>query len=121
MIVVNPIVAKNNTIVTLHLDNEEYGSERFAPCGELHGDDASGLHWVAPHAITCQDGLHKLNVLLSMFLEHDVWHQDDGSAVIDENPRDWPSVDVASIEHGFRCWLNSSGFLNTTSIGARCI
>jgi hypothetical protein len=32
----NPIVAKNNTIVTLHLDDEECGSERLAPYGELH-------------------------------------------------------------------------------------
>jgi hypothetical protein len=29
----NPIAAKNNTIVTLHLDDEEYGSEQLAPYG----------------------------------------------------------------------------------------
>jgi hypothetical protein len=45
---VNPIAAKNNTIVTLHLDDEESGSKRFAPNGELNGDDTSSLHQVAP-------------------------------------------------------------------------
>jgi hypothetical protein len=48
MIAVNPITAKNNTIVILHLDNEECDSKRLAPNGELHGDDASSLHRVAP-------------------------------------------------------------------------
>jgi hypothetical protein len=48
MIAVNPFTAKNNTIVTLHLDNEECDSKRLAPNGELHGDDASSLHRVAP-------------------------------------------------------------------------
>jgi hypothetical protein len=33
MIGVNPIVAKYNTIVTLHLDNEEPSSERLASYG----------------------------------------------------------------------------------------
>jgi hypothetical protein len=51
MIGMNPITVKNNTIVTLHLDDEELGSERLAPYGELHGDDTSGLHRVAPHAV----------------------------------------------------------------------
>jgi hypothetical protein len=46
----NPIAAKNNIVVTLHLDDEERGSERLAPYGELHGDDTPGLHRVAPHA-----------------------------------------------------------------------
>jgi hypothetical protein len=32
----------------LHLDDEERGSERLTPYGELHGDDTSGLHQVAP-------------------------------------------------------------------------
>jgi hypothetical protein len=48
MIGMNPIVAKNNTIVTLHLDDEECGSKRLAPNGELRGDDTSSLHQVAP-------------------------------------------------------------------------
>jgi hypothetical protein len=45
MIGVNPITAKNNSIATLHLD-------------ELHGDDTSSLHRVAPHAIKCQVSIH---------------------------------------------------------------
>jgi hypothetical protein len=48
MIGVNPIVTQNNTIVTLHLDDEEYSNEQLAPYDELHGDDASSLHRVAP-------------------------------------------------------------------------
>jgi hypothetical protein len=48
MIDVNLIADKNNTIVTLHLDNEECGSKRLAPNGELYGDDTSSLHRVAP-------------------------------------------------------------------------
>jgi hypothetical protein len=48
MIGVNPIVAKNDTIVTLHLDNEERDSERLAPYGELYGDDTLALHRVTP-------------------------------------------------------------------------
>jgi hypothetical protein len=31
----NPIVTKNNTTVTLHLNDEKYDSERLAPYGEL--------------------------------------------------------------------------------------
>jgi hypothetical protein len=42
------IIAKNNAIVTLHLDYEECGSERLAPYGELHGDDTPGFQQVAP-------------------------------------------------------------------------
>jgi hypothetical protein len=45
---VNPITAKNDTIITLHVDDKECGSERLAPYDELHGDDTPGLHRVAP-------------------------------------------------------------------------
>jgi hypothetical protein len=38
MIDVNPITIKNNTIVTLHLDDEERSSDQLAPYSELHGD-----------------------------------------------------------------------------------
>jgi hypothetical protein len=48
MIGMNLIVVKNNTIFTLYLDSEECGSERLASYGELHGDDISSLHRVAP-------------------------------------------------------------------------
>jgi hypothetical protein len=58
----NLIVAKNNTIVTLHLDDEECDIKRLAPYGELHGDVAPSLHCIAPHAIKCHVGLHKLVV-----------------------------------------------------------
>jgi hypothetical protein len=95
-IFMNSIVAKNNTIVTLHLDDEERGSERLAPYGEIHGDDTSGLHRVAPHPVKHQVGLHELIVLPSKFLEDGVQHQVDGSAAVDEHPGDWIPVDVAS-------------------------
>jgi hypothetical protein len=96
MIDVNPITAKNNTIVTLHLDDEECGCERLAPNGELHGDDASSLHQVAAHAVKRRVGFHKLIVLPSKILRDGVWHQVDGSAAINEPPRDRPSSDVTS-------------------------
>jgi hypothetical protein len=51
MIGVNLIIFKNNTIVILHLDNEERGSKRLASYGELHGDDTLGFHRVAPHTV----------------------------------------------------------------------
>jgi hypothetical protein len=94
MIDMNPITAKNNTIVTLHLDDEECGSERLAPYGELHGDDTPGLHRVAPHVVKRQVGLHELIVLPSKLLEDRIRHQVDGSATIDKHPRDWLPVDV---------------------------
>jgi hypothetical protein len=72
MIDMNPITAKDNTIVTLHLDDEECSSKRFAPYGELHRDDASSLHRVALHAIKRQVGLHEVVALPSKLLEDGV-------------------------------------------------
>jgi hypothetical protein len=69
---VNLIAAKNNTIVTLHLDDEECSSKRLAPNGELHGDDTSSLHRVALHAVKRRVGLHKLVVLPSKLLDDGV-------------------------------------------------
>jgi hypothetical protein len=92
MIGVNPIMAKNNTIVTLHLDNEECGSERLAPYGELHRDDTPGLHRVA---LKHQVSLHELIILPSKLLEDGVRHQVAGSAAVDEHPREWLLIDVA--------------------------
>jgi hypothetical protein len=85
---VNPNMAKNNTIVTLHLDDEEHGSERLAPYGELHGDDTPGFHRVAAHIVKRQVGLHELVILPSKLLEDGVQHQVDGSTAIDEHPGD---------------------------------
>jgi hypothetical protein len=47
MIGMNLVTIKNNTIVTLHLDDEECGSKRLPPYGYLHRDDASSLHRIA--------------------------------------------------------------------------
>jgi hypothetical protein len=80
----------------LHLDDEERSSERFAPHGELHGDDTLGLHRVAPHAIKHQVDLHELIVFPSELLEDRLQHQVDGKATVDEHPRDWLPVDVTS-------------------------
>jgi hypothetical protein len=44
MIGVNLVTTKNNTVVILHLDDEECDSEQLASYGELHGDGASSLH-----------------------------------------------------------------------------
>jgi hypothetical protein len=92
---VNPFASKNNAIVTLHLNDEECDSERLTPHGELHGDDVSGLHQVAPHTVKHQVGLHELVVLPSKLLEYGLWHKVDGSAAVDEHPRDRLSIDVA--------------------------
>jgi hypothetical protein len=94
MIGMNPIVAKNNTIVTLHLNDEECGNERLAPYGELHGYDTPGFHQVASHAVKCQVGVHELVVFPSKLIEDGVWHRVDGSAAITEHPRDHLHVDV---------------------------
>jgi hypothetical protein len=48
---VDSITAKNNTIVTLHLDDKERGSERLALYDELHGDDTPSFHRVAPRPL----------------------------------------------------------------------
>jgi hypothetical protein len=96
MIGMNPITTKNNTIVTLHLNDEECGSKRFAPYGGLHRDDASSLHQDAPNAIKHQDGLHELVILPSKPLKDGVWHQVDGNTAIDEHPGDRPSNDMTS-------------------------
>jgi hypothetical protein len=91
----NPITAKNNAIVTLHLDNKEYHI-RLAPYGELLGDDTPGFHWVAPHAVKRQVGLHKLIIHPYKLLEDRVRHQVDGNAAINEHTEDRPSIDVTS-------------------------
>jgi hypothetical protein len=96
MIGMNLITTKNNTTVTLHLDDEECGSKRLAPYGELHRDDTSSLHRVAPHVVKCQVGLYKLVILLSKLLEDGVRHQVDGSVIINEHPGDRSSVDMTS-------------------------
>jgi hypothetical protein len=91
----NPITAKNNTIVTLHLDDKERGSEQLAPYGELQADDTPSFHGVTPpHAIKSQVGLHELVILPSNLLEDRVQHQVDGTTAIDEHPRDHLHVDV---------------------------
>jgi hypothetical protein len=93
----NPITTKNNTIVTLHLDDEERGSERLALYGEIHGNGTPSLHQVAPpHAVKCKVSLHEFVVLPSKLHEDGVQHQVDSSATVDEHPGDWLLIDVAS-------------------------
>jgi hypothetical protein len=95
MIGVNPIAAKNNTIVTLHLDDEERSCERLAPYGKRHGDDASSLHR-SPHVVKHQVVLHKLIVFPLKLLQEGVQNQVDGSAADDEHLGDRPFIDVTS-------------------------
>jgi hypothetical protein len=85
----NTIAAKNDAIVTLHLNDKEHGSERLAPYGELHGDDTPGFHRVALHIVKCHVGLHELIVPPSRLLEDGVRHLVDGSATIDKHPGDF--------------------------------
>jgi hypothetical protein len=70
----NPIVAKNNTIVTMHLDDEECGSKRLVPNDEFHGDDTSSLHQVAPTPLSVWLVFISLSTSCSGFLktEHDI-------------------------------------------------
>jgi hypothetical protein len=91
----NLITTKNNTVVTLHLDDKERGRKQLAPYNELHGDNTLGLHLVGPHAVKRKVGLHKLVVLPSKLLEDIIQDQIDDSAAIDEHPRDQLPVDVA--------------------------
>jgi hypothetical protein len=90
----NAIAAKNNTIITLHLDDEECGSKPFAPYGELHGDDTPCLHRLVPHVVKHQIGLHELIVLPSKLPENGVQHHIDGSAAVDEHLGDGFPIDV---------------------------
>jgi hypothetical protein len=92
----NPIVAKNNIVVTLHLDDEERCSGRLPPYGELHGDDTPCFHRVAPHAVKHQVGLHELIILPSKLPKDGVRHQVDDSATVDEHPGDRLPIDVTS-------------------------
>jgi hypothetical protein len=92
---INPIVAKNNAIVTLHLNDKECGIERLAPHSELHGDDTPSFDRVAPHAIKRQVGLYEPIILPSKLLEDGVRHQVDDSAAINKYHGDWLPINVA--------------------------
>jgi hypothetical protein len=69
MIGVNAIMTKNNTIVTLHLDDEERGRERLAPYGELQGDDTPSFHRVAPMPLSVRLVFTSSSSFLSSFLK----------------------------------------------------
>jgi hypothetical protein len=71
---VNPIVIKNNTIVSLHIDDEECSSEQLAPYGQLHGDDTLGFHWVAPMSLSVRFVFTSSSSSLPSFLkmEYDI-------------------------------------------------
>jgi hypothetical protein len=93
----NSIAAKNNTIIALHFDDEEHGSERLAPYDELHGDDTPVLHRATPpppHAVKRQVGLHEFIVLPSKLTGDRVRHQIDGNTAVDEHPGDGLPIDV---------------------------
>jgi hypothetical protein len=114
---VNLMVTKNNTIVTLHFNDKERGSERLSPHDELHGDDTSGLHRIAPHAVQQQGCLHELVILPSKLLEHGVRHQVDGISAIDEHP--WPLVDVASNVQWLQVLAQFLGLLEHNLFGTK--
>jgi hypothetical protein len=73
MIGVNPITAKNDAIVTLHLDDEECGSERLAP----HGDDTPGLDQAAPTLLRVRLVFMSLSSSLPSFLKTEYEHLGD--------------------------------------------
>jgi hypothetical protein len=96
MIGMNPILIKNNTIVTLHFNDEECSSKQLASYNELHGDNASGLHRVTPYAVKHQVGLHELVVLPSKLVEDGVRYQVDDDIDVDEHSRDRLPINVTS-------------------------
>jgi hypothetical protein len=69
MIDVNLITTKNITIVTLHLDDEERGSEQLAPYGEFHRDNASSLHHIVPTPLSIMSVLTTSSSYLPSFLK----------------------------------------------------
>jgi hypothetical protein len=91
----NPIMAKNNTIVSLHLDDEECGSDDLLPTvSSMEMTPRATIRLPPPHAVKCQIGLHELIVLPSKLLEGGVWHQVEGNATIDEHLGVWLPVEV---------------------------
>jgi hypothetical protein len=118
---VNPITTKNNTIVILHLDDEERSSEQLAPYSKLHGDDASGRHRVAPTPFTVGLVFMSLSSSLPSFLntEYDIRLAVTplSMSILEIGPLSmWPQM-----YNGFIFWLDYSGFSNTASFGPRHI
>jgi hypothetical protein len=113
---VNPIAAKNNIVVTLHLNNEKYGGERHASYGELHGDDTPGLYRVTPMLIsvrlifTSSPSSHPR--FLKMEYDIRLTVAPPSMRILEISfPSIWPRM-----YSGFKCWLDSLGFLNTASL-----
>jgi hypothetical protein len=87
----NPITTKNNTIVILHLDDEECGSKKLASNGELHRDDASSLHRVTPTQLNV-----RLVFMSSSSSPLSFLNMEYGNATVDKHLGDRPSIDVTS-------------------------
>jgi hypothetical protein len=78
----NPITTENNTVITLHLDDEEHVVSDLVSMVssiEMTPGPPSGC----PHTVKCKVGLHELIVLPSKLLEHGVRHQVHGSAAVE--------------------------------------
>jgi hypothetical protein len=85
----NPIPPQDDTIATLHLDDEECGCQSLAPHGQLHGSNSLGSNGITTtNVIDHHVGLDHLLVGLAHLLEKRIRHQVDYSSSIDEHPRD---------------------------------
>jgi hypothetical protein len=106
MVGMNPIMPKDDAIVTLHLDNEERSSQSLAPHSQLHGINSFGSNGITTTDIIDRHvGLDQLLVELAHLLEKRIWHQVDYSFSIDEHPRD-------------RCAIKMAPNIQTTSSGS---
>jgi hypothetical protein len=121
---VNPIMTKNDAIVTLHLNDEEWGSEWFAP------PRWAPWRWHLWPPLGCPPPPTPLSIRL-VFMSSSSSRPSFLNTTYDirltATP---PSMSILEISfplmwpqmyNGFKCWLDYSGFSNTVSLGLRHI
>jgi hypothetical protein len=100
MVDMNPIPPQDDAIVTLHLDDEECGSQNIAPHGQLHGSNSLCSNGITTtNVVDHHVGLDQLLVGLAHLFEKGVRHQVDYSATIDELSRNRRSIKMSSDVH----------------------
>jgi hypothetical protein len=89
MVGLNSILPQDNAIVSLHLGDEECGSQSLAPHDQLHGRNSLSSNGISTtDAVETHIGLDQLLVRLAHLLEEGIRHQVDYSSSIDEHLRD---------------------------------
>jgi hypothetical protein len=85
----NPILPQYSAIVTMHLGDEEHGSQSLAPHGQLHGSNSLSSNGITTtDVIDLRVGLGQLFIGLAHLLEEEIQHQVDYSSSIDKHMRD---------------------------------